>query len=160
MLHCHEAAKRMCWPMAPVAASLLASIPAYREPAMSKIQRITVPGISTPISHYCHVTRAGPHVWVSGIVGWPSDGNIPSDVVAQFDIAIDVMDKCLKAAGAGPEHVVKVQVFMTDVTERPKINPRRIAYFGENLPASTLVEVKGLVDPRLKVEIECQAYVD
>ena len=58
-----------------------------------------------------------------------------------------------------PEHVVKVQVFMTDITERPKINPRRIAYFGNNLPVSTLVEVKGLVDPRVKVEIECPAYV-
>jgi enamine deaminase RidA (YjgF/YER057c/UK114 family) len=44
--------------------------------------------------------------------------------------------------------------------ERPKINARRIAYFGENLPASTLVEVKGLVDSRMKVEIECQAHVD
>ena len=76
------------------------------------------------------------------------------------NIAIAVIDKCLKAAGAGPEHVVKVQVFMTDITERPKINPRRIAYFGDNLPASTLVEVKGLVDPRMKVEIECQAYVE
>jgi enamine deaminase RidA (YjgF/YER057c/UK114 family) len=127
---------------------------------MSKIQRITLPDISKPVSHYCHVTRAGPHVWVSGITGRPSDGNIPADVVAQFDSAIDVMDKCLKAAGAGPEHVVKVQIFMTDITERPKINPRRIAYFGDNLPASTLVEVKGLVDPRLKVEIECQAYVE
>jgi enamine deaminase RidA (YjgF/YER057c/UK114 family) len=42
----------------------------------------------------------------------------------------------------------------------PKINPRRIAYFGNNLPVSTLVEVKGLVDPRMKVEIECQAYVE
>ena len=49
---------------------------------------------------------------------------------------------------------------MTDITERPKINPRRIAYFGDNLPVSTLVEVKGLVDPRMKVEIECQAYVE
>jgi hypothetical protein len=44
---------------------------------------------------------------------------------------------------------------MADMTERPKIIPRRIAYFGENLPAST-----GLVDSRMKVEIECQAYVD
>jgi enamine deaminase RidA (YjgF/YER057c/UK114 family) len=127
---------------------------------MPKIQRIIVPGIPRPVSHYCHVTRAGPHVWVAGVVGQAQDGSIPSDVVAQFDIAIAVMDKCLKAAGAGPEHVVKVQVFMTDITERPKINPRRIAYFGENLPASTLVEVKGLVDSRMKVEIECQAYVD
>jgi 2-iminobutanoate/2-iminopropanoate deaminase len=69
------------------------------------------------------------------------------------------MDADTKAAGADAEHVVKVQVFMTDITERPKINPRRIAYFGNNLPVSTLVEVKGLVDPRTKVEIECQAYV-
>ena len=113
-----------------------------------------------PVSHYCHVTRAGPHVWVAGVVGQAQDGSIPSDVVAQFDIAVAVMDKCLKAAGAGPEHVVKVQVFMTDITERPRINPRRIAYFGDNRPASTLVEVKGLVDPRMKVEIECQAYVE
>ena len=127
---------------------------------MPKIQRIMVPGIPAPVSHYCHVTRAGPHVWVAGVVGATADGSIPADVVAQFDIAIAVMDQCLKAAGAGPEHVVKVQVFMTDITERPKINPRRIAYFGTNRPASTLVEVKGLVDPRMKVEIECQAYVE
>jgi enamine deaminase RidA (YjgF/YER057c/UK114 family) len=126
---------------------------------MSKIQRIIVPDIPPPVSHYCHVTRAGPHVWVAGVVGQAQDGDIPADVVAQFDNAIAVMDKCLKAAGAGAEHVVKVQVFMTDIRDRPKINPRRIAYFGNNLPVSTLVEVKSLVDPRLKVEIECQAYV-
>jgi len=145
----------MCWPTGQTAASLWASIP-IREPGMPTTSASSFP----PVSHYCHVTRAGPHVWVAGVVGQAQDGSIPSDVVAQFDIAIAVMDKCLKAAGAGPEHVVKVQVFMTDITERPKINPRRIAYFGDNLPASTLVEVKGLVDSRMKVEIECQAYVD
>jgi enamine deaminase RidA (YjgF/YER057c/UK114 family) len=127
---------------------------------MSRIQRTIVPDIQPPVSHYCHVTRAGPHIWVAGVVGQAHDGSIPVDIVAQFDIAIAAMDKCLKAAGAGAEHVVKVQVFMTDITERPKINPRRIAYFGNNLPVSTLVEVKALVDPRMKVEIECQAYVE
>ncbi len=126
---------------------------------MTTIQRITLPELRTPVSHFCHVTRAGPHVWVSGITGANADGSIPEKTVDQFDIAMTTMDKCLKAAGAGPEHVVKVQVFMTDITERPLINPRRVAYFGPNLPASTLVEVKGLVDPRMKVEIECQAFV-
>jgi enamine deaminase RidA (YjgF/YER057c/UK114 family) len=87
---------------------------------MPKIQLIIVPGIPLPVSHYCHVTRAGPHVWVAGVVGRAQDGSIPSNVVAQVDIAIAVMDKCLKAAGARREHVVKVQVFMTDITERPK----------------------------------------
>jgi enamine deaminase RidA (YjgF/YER057c/UK114 family) len=88
-----------------------------------------------------------------------ADGTIPAGTAAQFEIAMDVMDQCLKAAGAGPEHVTKVQIFMTDIKERPLINPRRIAYFGSNKPASTLVEVSALVDPRMKVEIECQAYV-
>jgi len=123
------------------------------------IQRILLPELRGPVSHYCHVTRAGPNVWVSGITGARADGSIPEGVVEQFDVAMDALDKCLKAAGAGPEHVVKVQVFMTDIKERPLINPRRIAYFGENRPASTLVEVSGLVDPRMKVEIECQAWV-
>jgi enamine deaminase RidA (YjgF/YER057c/UK114 family) len=123
------------------------------------IQRIMVPGIMAPVSHYCHVVRASNLVWVSGVVGMEADGHIPPDTVAQFNIAMDVMDKCLRAAGAGPEHVTKVQVFMTDISERAAINPRRIDYFGEHRPASTLVEVKGLVDPRMKVEIECQAVV-
>jgi 2-iminobutanoate/2-iminopropanoate deaminase len=123
------------------------------------IERILVPGIMEPVSHYCHVVRAGPHVWVSGVVGMDRKGDVPEGVVAQFDLAIDVMDQCLKAAGAGPEHVVKVQVFLTDISERPAINPRRIAYFGHHRPASTLLEVSALVDPRLKVEIECQAYL-
>ena len=123
------------------------------------INRIVVPGIMEPVSHYCHVVQAGPHVWVSGVVAMDGNGDVPQGVVAQFDLAIDVMDQCLKAAGAGPEHVVKVQVFLTDISDRPAINPRRIAYFGDHRPASTLVEVSALVDPRLKVEIECQAYL-
>ena len=81
----------MCWPTGPTAASLWASIP-IREPGMPKIQRIIVTDIPKPVSHYCHVTRAGPHVWVAGVVGQARDGSIPSDVVAQFDIAIAVMD--------------------------------------------------------------------
>ena len=48
---------------------------------------------------------------------------------------------------------------MTDITERVSINPIRQRYFGEHRPASTLVEVTALVDPRMKVEIEAVAYV-
>src|SRR3954470_14819370 len=99
---------------------------------MASIQRIIVPGLRAPVSHYCHVTRAGPHVWIAGAVGQAADGSIPPDVVSPFDIAIEVIHKCLEAAGAGPEHVVKVQVFMTDIAERPNMNPPRIAYFGEH----------------------------
>lgn len=123
------------------------------------IERFLVEGQMAPVSHYCHSVRAGDLVWVSGIVGMTADGYIPEDTVAQFDIAMDAMDACLRAAGGRPDQVVKVQIFMTDISERADINPRRIEYFGEHRPASTLVEVSALVDPRMKVEIECMAWL-
>ena len=64
------------------------------------IERIMVPGVMAPVSHYCHVVRAGQQVWVSGIVGMDEQGQVPKETVAQFDLAIDVMDRCLAAAGA------------------------------------------------------------
>ena len=58
-----------------------------------------------------------------------------------------------------PEHVVKVTVYLTDVTDRARLNPIREEYFGDHRPASTLVEVSALVSPRMKVEIEAEAVI-
>jgi enamine deaminase RidA (YjgF/YER057c/UK114 family) len=124
------------------------------------IQRHLLPDQHPPVSHYCHVVRADRHVYVSGSVGLRADGSVPESTVDQFRICLETVDACLKQAGARPRHVVKVTIFMTDISERPLINPLRIEYFGEHRPASTLVEVSKLVDPRLKVEIEAVAYVD
>lgn len=128
---------------------------------MSGIERIMVPGLIAPVSHYCHAVRAGDHVWISGMVGARGDRNeIPDSVTEQFRIALDAVDAALRAAGgSGPENIVKVTVFLTDVNDREKINPIREAYFGEHRPASTLVEVSALVAPAMKVEIEAVAYV-
>lgn len=123
------------------------------------IQRYLIEGEMAPVSHYCHSVRAGELIWVSGIVGMTADGHIPQDTAAQFDIALNAMDVCLRAAGGRPDTVTKVQVFLTDIADRASINPARVAYFGEHRPASTLVEVSALVDPRMKVEIECMGVV-
>ncbi len=119
------------------------------------IERHLVEGQMAPVSHYCHSVRAGDLIWVSGIVGMTADGYIPQDTAAQFDIALEAMDACFRAAGGRPDTVTKVQIFLTDIADRAVINPARIAYFGDHRPASTLVEVSALVDPRMKVEIEC-----
>ena len=124
------------------------------------IERYMVPGEMEPVSHYCHVVRSGRLLWISGMVGVASDGSIPEDTVEQFRIALDTIGRCLHHAGGGPEQVVKVQVFMTDISERALINPVRVAWFGTHRPASTLVEVPALVDPRMKVEIEAVACLD
>jgi 2-iminobutanoate/2-iminopropanoate deaminase len=124
------------------------------------IQRHLLADQHPPVSHYCHVVRADRHVWVSGAVGLRKDTSVPDTTVEQFKVALDTVDACLRQAGARPRHVVKVTIFMTDISERPLINPLRIEYFGEHRPASTLVEVTKLVDPRLTVEIEAVAYID
>lgn len=123
------------------------------------ITRLTLDTEMAPVSHYCHVVRAGDWVWLSGMVGMTADGRIPLDTVDQFDIALGTIGRCLRAAGGRPDQVVKVQIFLTDISERARINPLRQAWFGDHRPASTLVEVSALVDPRMKVEIEAVAYL-
>ena len=126
---------------------------------MPAIERLMVDGQAKPFSHYCHVTKAGNLIWVSGTVGIAAAGSVPVGVVEQFELAMANLDACLKAVGAGAEHVVKVTVYLTDVDDRAKINPLRQRYFGPHRPASTLVEVSALVLPELKVEIEAQAVL-
>ncbi|HEX5327987.1 MAG TPA: RidA family protein [Acetobacteraceae bacterium] len=127
---------------------------------MPNIERKMVEGQAAPISHYCHVVRAGNLVWVSGTVGMAADGSIPDEVEEQFELALKNLDACLKAVGAGPENVVKVTVYLTDVDDRELINPARQRYFGPHRPASTLIGVDELALPELEVEIEAQAVLD
>lgn len=126
---------------------------------MATIQRFMVEGQAAPVSHYCHVVKVDNQVWVSGTVGIDRNGSIPSNVVEQFDLALDNLETCLRAAGAEPRQVVKVTVFLTSIADRALINPARQRFFGAHRPASTLVEVSALVLPDLKVEIEAQAVI-
>jgi 2-iminobutanoate/2-iminopropanoate deaminase len=126
---------------------------------MTEIGRLMVEGQPPPFSHYCHVVRAGELIWVSGALGVAADGSVPDDVVAQTELALASIDACLKAVGAGAQHVVKVNLYLTDVNDRAKINPARQRYFGVHRPASTLVGVTALVVPNAKVEIEVTAVL-
>lgn len=126
---------------------------------MTEIQRFLLPDEMEPVSHYCHAVRAGDRLWVSGTVGVRPDGTIPEDTADQFQVALDSLDRCLRAAGGLPQHIVKVTVLLTDINDRAKINPIRQRYFGTNRPASTLYEVSALVSPAMKVEIEAEAII-
>jgi 2-iminobutanoate/2-iminopropanoate deaminase len=87
------------------------------------------------------------------------DGTIPDNTKDQFDIAMRDLNTCLEAAGGSFSDVVKVRVFLIDIADRAIINPRRIEYFGAHKPASTLLEISALVDPRMRVEIEAEAVI-
>ena len=124
-------------------------------------EEIRVEGLAEPISHFTDAVRAGGFLHVSGIVAVDSEGQLVGgdDVVAQTRQVLDTMRAVLAAGGCGFEDVVKVTIFLTDIDDRPKMNPLRQEAFGATRPASTLVEVPRLAVPGAKVEIECVAVV-
>jgi 2-iminobutanoate/2-iminopropanoate deaminase len=117
--------------------------------------------MAEPISHYTHVVRAGPLVFVSGCVASDERGRTVggTDVVAQARQVHENLKKCLAAAGATFADVCKVTVFLKNVADREKVNTVRQEYFGTSRPASTLVEISRLVRDDLLLEIECIAVL-
>ena len=126
-----------------------------------KRQEYRVEGAMVPISHYADAVRAGDLLFVSGVVPVDGEGSVVGgeDVAAQARAVFANMRAVLAAAGAEPSDVVKVTVFLTDVDDRPKINPARQEFFGETRPASTLVEISRLAIPGAKIEVEAVAVL-
>jgi 2-iminobutanoate/2-iminopropanoate deaminase len=122
-------------------------------------QEIRVSGLNEPISHYTDAVRFGDLVFISGVA--PLDEQLRvvggDDVVAQARHVFGAMGRILAAAGAGFEDVLKVTVFLTDIRDRQKINPVRQEYFGATRPASTLIGVRELAIPGMKIEVEAVA---
>jgi 2-iminobutanoate/2-iminopropanoate deaminase len=120
-------------------------------------EEIHVPG-RPELSHSADAVRAGGLVFVAGILPVDVEGQLVGvDVVEQVRFVLDELGRILHAAGCAAADVVKVCVYLTDVDDRPRINPLRKAFFGEARPASTLVEVSGLAVPGAKVEIDAVA---
>ena len=128
---------------------------------MTTREEIRVEGASEPISHYTDAVRFGDLLFVSGIAPFDSDGEVvgEGDVVAQTRQVLQNLLDALHTVGADMSDVLKVTVFLTDVNDRAAINPVRQEFFGDSRPASTLVEVSALVDPRMLVEIEAVAGI-
>jgi 2-iminobutanoate/2-iminopropanoate deaminase len=126
-----------------------------------KRQEYRVEALAEPISHYTDAVRAGDLLFVSGIVGVDANGDLVGgdDVVAQARQVFENIGAILAAASCAFGDVVKVTIYLTDVDDRPKINPVRQTVFGETRPASTLVEVPRLAVDGAKIEIECVAVI-
>ena len=118
-------------------------------------------GQAEPISHYTDAVRVGELLFVSGCVPVDPGGVLVGgdDVVAQARQTFANLAAVLEAGGSSFADVAKVTIFLTDVDDRPKINPVREDFFGDARPASTLVEVSRLAVPGAKVEVEAVAVV-
>ena len=124
-------------------------------------REIRIDLLAEPISHYTDAVVAGELLFISGLLGVDGQGELvgADDVVAQTRQVFENMRAVLDDAGCRFEDIVKVTVYLTDVDDRPKINPVRQEVFGDARPASTLVEVSRLAIPGAKVEIEAVALI-
>lgn len=122
---------------------------------------IRAKGLPEPISHYTDAVRAGNTIYVSGQGAIAEDGTLVGrgDVVAQTRKVLDNMTLTLAAAGATLDDVVKVTVYLANVDDRPKVNEVRKAYFKDNKPASTLIEISRFAIEGMLIEIEAVAVV-
>ena len=104
---------------------------------------------------------AGRTIYVSGQVSMDAAGNLvgEGDVRLQTETVLEHVKTVVEEAGGDMQDVVKVTVFITDMGLYDEIHEVRRRYFQEPYPASSMVEVSALIDPRLLIEIEAVAVV-
>lgn len=98
-------------------------------------------------------------LFISGQVAFDDEGNVvgPGDIVVQARKIFENIRILLNRAGVDFEDVIKTNYYVTDVSQFSKVVALRTEYFSGVFPASTMVEVKGLVHEDLMLEIEAVA---
>ena len=108
---------------------------------------------------FSRAVRVGRHVFVSGTAPvWP-DASCDPDPGVQARRCLEIILAALAEAGATPADVVRTRTFLTDTADAGVVGAAHGEVFGEIRPASTMVEVAALLDPRWKVEIEAEALL-
>lgn len=114
-----------------------------------------------PIAGYCRAVRAGNFIAVSGSAAVGEDGEIVGggDMYVQTRRCIEVLENALRQAGSGLEHVVRTRMFVTDISQWEAVARAHRESFGAAPPATSMIEVAGLIDRDMLVEIEADAVV-
>jgi enamine deaminase RidA (YjgF/YER057c/UK114 family) len=112
-----------------------------------------------PVVGYSRAVAAGDLVFVSGCTS--VSGGVfmhEGDAAAQTTQAIANVADALERLGVGLADVVRTRMFVTDISRWEEYGRAHGAAFGDVMPATSMIEVKALVDPRMLVEVEADAY--
>jgi enamine deaminase RidA (YjgF/YER057c/UK114 family) len=121
-------------------------------------------GISTPETFtHAIVSKGGRTVFIAGQVAEDSAGNLigAGDMVAQSRQVFANIGRCLEAAGARPDQVMKITIFVANYTrdDLPMIEEGRVSLFGDHKPADTLVGVAALSRSGYLLEVDAIAVI-
>jgi enamine deaminase RidA (YjgF/YER057c/UK114 family) len=113
-----------------------------------------------PTIGFSRAVRDGRHVFVAGTCAVMPDGaDPPADAYGQARRCFEIILGALTEAGAAPEDVVRTRVFLLSAGDWEDVGRAHGQVFGEVRPASTIVVVAALLDPRWLVEIEADALL-
>jgi enamine deaminase RidA (YjgF/YER057c/UK114 family) len=110
---------------------------------------------------YSRVVRAGSNVWVAGCTAIMEDGVIagPGDPYVQAQQTLRNLEDALAMVGARLEDVVRTRMFVTDISQWEAVARAHGEVFSDIRPVTSMLEISALIDPRMLVEIEADAFI-